>query len=123
MFSFRNDPGADGAGVACCDAVAPDGGTLDLSLGNVFQVTLGANATFVFNNPAPSGYASSFSLYVKQDATGNRTVAWPTSVRWSGGKPAASTGANSIDLYVFEDGLRWTGPAACACNTCNCWSA
>lgn len=33
MFSFRNDPGADGAGVACCDAVAPDGGTLDLSLG------------------------------------------------------------------------------------------
>ncbi len=30
MFSFRNDPGTDGAGVACCDAVAPDGGVLDL---------------------------------------------------------------------------------------------
>lgn len=33
MFSFRNDPGADGAGVACFDAVAPAGGRLDLSLG------------------------------------------------------------------------------------------
>ena len=33
MFSFRNDPGADGAGVAYCDAVAPDGGRLDLTLG------------------------------------------------------------------------------------------
>ena len=32
MFSFRNDPGADGAGVACCDAVGPDGSRLDLSL-------------------------------------------------------------------------------------------
>jgi len=33
MYSFRNDPGADGAGVVCCDAVAPDGGRLDLTLG------------------------------------------------------------------------------------------
>jgi len=32
MYSFRNDPGADGVGVACCDAVAPDGGRLDLTL-------------------------------------------------------------------------------------------
>jgi len=32
LFSFRNDPGADGAGVVCCDAVAPGGGRLDLSL-------------------------------------------------------------------------------------------
>lgn len=30
MFSFRNDPGADGAGVAFTDAVGPDGGVLDL---------------------------------------------------------------------------------------------
>ncbi|MGV8908901.1 MAG: polyphenol oxidase family protein, partial [Propionicimonas sp.] len=33
MYSFRNDPGADGVGVACCDAVAPEGGRLDLTLG------------------------------------------------------------------------------------------
>lgn len=33
MFTFRNDPDADGVGVACCDAVARDGGRLDLTLG------------------------------------------------------------------------------------------
>lgn len=33
MFSFRNDPGADGVGVVCCDAVGPAGGRLDLTLG------------------------------------------------------------------------------------------
>lgn len=32
MYSFRNDPGTDGAGIVCFDAVAPDGGRLDLSL-------------------------------------------------------------------------------------------
>ncbi len=32
MFSYRTDPGTDGVGVACCDAVAPGGGRLDLSL-------------------------------------------------------------------------------------------
>lgn len=31
MFSFRNDPGADGAGVAFCDAVGPGGTRLDLA--------------------------------------------------------------------------------------------
>lgn len=30
MYSFRNDPGVDGVGIAFFDAVAPDGGRLDL---------------------------------------------------------------------------------------------
>ncbi len=30
MYTFRNDPGADGVGIAFFDAVAPDGGRLDL---------------------------------------------------------------------------------------------
>lgn len=34
MFSSRNDPGTDGVGIAFFDAVAPDGGRLDLTLGN-----------------------------------------------------------------------------------------
>lgn len=89
--------------------------TLDLNLGNIFEVTLSANATFVFNNPAPVGYASSFSLYVKQDATGGRTITWPSSVRWSGAAPTPTSTANSIDLYVFETyngGAMWFGAQA-----------
>ncbi len=34
MFSFRNDPDADGVGIAFFDAVAADGGRLDLTLGS-----------------------------------------------------------------------------------------
>jgi YfiH family protein len=30
VYSYRNDPGADGVGIAFFDAVAPDGGRLDL---------------------------------------------------------------------------------------------
>jgi polyphenol oxidase len=33
MYSFVNDPDADGVGIAFFDAVAPDGGRLDLTLG------------------------------------------------------------------------------------------
>lgn len=32
MFSYRADPGADGVGVAFCDAVGPDGAGMDLGL-------------------------------------------------------------------------------------------
>ena len=32
MFSYRNDTGADGVGVAFCDAVGPEGKVLDLGL-------------------------------------------------------------------------------------------
>lgn len=31
MFAFTNDPGADGVGVAFCDAIGPQGGRLDLT--------------------------------------------------------------------------------------------
>lgn len=34
MYSFVNDPDADGVGIAFFDALAPDGGRLDLTLGN-----------------------------------------------------------------------------------------
>lgn len=34
MYSYRNDPGADGVGIAFSDAVAPDGGRFDLGAGH-----------------------------------------------------------------------------------------
>ncbi len=42
MFSYRNDPDADGVGVAFCDAVAPDGGRLDLAGPAAAEVLAGA---------------------------------------------------------------------------------
>lgn len=85
--------------------------TLNLANGNVFNVTTTGNTTFSFSG-ATSGRACSFALYLRQDGTGNRTVTWPASVRWSGGVPARSTGASDIDIFVFESidgGTNWFG--------------
>lgn len=85
--------------------------TLNLNNGNVFNITLTGNVTFTFSG-ATNGKACSFSLYLKQDATGSRTVTWPGSVNWSGGAPTISTGANQVDILVFESldgGTNWYG--------------
>lgn len=88
--------------------------TLNLKNGNVFNVTLSSSTTFTFalGTVTTSGVANSFTVYLKQDATGSRTVTWPSSVKWSGGAPTLSTGANSLDIVVFESingGTTWYG--------------
>ena len=86
--------------------------TLNLSSGNVFNLTLTGNVTFTFSG-ATAGKACSFTTYLKQDATGSRVVTWPGSVNWAGGAaPALSTAANSLDIVVFETldgGTNWYG--------------
>lgn len=87
--------------------------TLNLTNGNVFNVTLNvATTTFTFSG-ATSGKACSFAVYLKQNATGNRAVTWPGSVRWADGtEPTISTTANAMDIVVFESldgGTIWYG--------------
>lgn len=77
--------------------------TVDLSLGNMFNLSL-ANAaiTVSFTNPPISGISSSFTLHCKQDATGSRVITWPASVKWpNASPPTMSTGANKIDIFSF----------------------
>lgn len=85
--------------------------TVNLANGNVFNLTVNGNVTFTFAG-ATNGSACSFSMYLKQDATGSRTVTWPSSVKWSGGAPTLSTAANALDVLVFESldgGTNWYG--------------
>jgi hypothetical protein len=86
--------------------------TLNLANGNVFNLTLTGNVTFTFSG-ATNGKACAFSAYIKQDGTGNRTITWPTSVKWAGGiDPTSTTTAGSIDIFVFETldgGTTWFG--------------
>src|SRR3989338_4314970 len=58
--------------------------TIDLTRGNVFEITLTANCTFTFSNPPASGVTGSFTLILRQDGTGSRTATWPASVDWPG---------------------------------------
>lgn len=94
------------------NATATGAVTLNLTNGNVFNLTLTGNVTFTFSG-ATAGKACSFTAYLKQDSTGNRVVTWPGTVNWAGAAaPALSTAANSLDIVVFETldgGTNWYG--------------
>lgn len=86
--------------------------TIDLTAGNVAEVTLTENVTTLnLNNPPATGKAGSLTMILKQDATGSRTVTWPASVKWAGGTaPTLSTAASSIDVLTFvtiDAGTTW----------------
>jgi hypothetical protein len=73
--------------------------TLDLSSGNFFNLTLTGNVTFTYSN-VPVGRMVSFTIAAKQDATGGRTITWPTGTKWAGGVvPPATTSANALDIW------------------------
>ena len=87
--------------------------TINLTSGNVFELTLTANCTFTFSNPPASGTIGSFTLILIQDATGSRTVTWPAAVRWPGGtEPTLTTTASYTDILEFltnDAGTTWFG--------------
>lgn len=105
-------PNNGGQETVSTNSAATGAVTLNLANGNVFNLTLTGNVTFTFSG-ATSGKACSFAAYLKQDATGTRTVTWPASVKWAGGvNPSISTAANAIDIVVFESidgGTTWYG--------------
>ena len=81
--------------------------TLALTNGTVQIITLTGNATITM----PSAVAGkSFIMYLKQDATGSRTVTWSTVV-WPGGTaPTITATASKMDIYsFFSDGTNWYG--------------
>ena len=73
--------------------------TFDLSLGNVFHTTLGGNRTLALSNPTDNQI---FTLILKQDATGSRTVTWWAGIVWVGGvTPTLTTAVNKRDIFTF----------------------
>lgn len=85
---------------------------LDLSLTNVFDITLGNNVTFTFTNPPTSGIAQAATVILRQDGTGSRTATF-TNAKYSDGiAPTLSTGASQIDVLTFftvNGGSFWFG--------------
>lgn len=90
-------------------------GTQTINLTAATPVTKRATLTGVttFTLTPNPGASTSFTqtLILKQDATGGRTVAWPSSVLWSyGSKPVLSTAPNAIDVvHLFWTGTEWLG--------------
>lgn len=81
--------------------------TLALTNGTVQIITLTGNATITMPT-AVSG--KSFIMFLKQDATGGRTVTWST-VAWPGGTaPTITSTASKQDIFsFFSDGSKWYG--------------
>lgn len=74
--------------------------TVDCSLSNVFTTTFTANVTTAptISNPRDG---QTINWFITQDATGGRTMTWPTSFKWPGGTAGVlSTPANDVDLVV-----------------------
>ncbi len=86
---------------------------LDLTLGNVFDVTLDQATTLTFSNPPASGKAGSFTLYLRQDGTGGWSITLPATVKWEAGTaPTFSVTANQYDIISFltiDGGASWDG--------------
>ena len=84
----------------------------DFTTGNNFEVTLAGNRTL--NNPTGVTTGQSGVIFVKQDATGSRTLGVQTHWQFAGGTaPTFTTTANAVDVigYVVY------GPYNIACTT------
>lgn len=79
-----------------------DGATItpDFAAGNNFSVTLGGNRTLA--NPTNLTAGQSGSIFITQDATGSRTLAYGSSWDFIGGTaPTLSTAANAVDRIDY----------------------
>lgn len=85
--------------------------TINLANGNFVTATLTGNCTFTFSNP--SAGASSFTLFLSNDATAGRSITWPVSVRWPNNTiPIRTATASRTDVYTFftlDGGTTWYG--------------
>lgn len=87
-----------------------DGTTIawNLASGSVATVTLAGDRTM----NAPTNMAvKTYILLVKQDATGNRKIAWNSVFKWAGkAPPTLSTEPNAVDVFSFFcDGVSMYG--------------
>jgi hypothetical protein len=86
--------------------------TLDLANGTVQIITLTGNCVYTFPTPVAG---KSFLLIHLQDATGSRTVTWPSTVDWpSATAPTLTATALKGDKFVFTaiSGTSWLGSVA-----------
>ena len=91
------DQGIAGAITALTDAATI---TPDLNASNNFSVSLGGNRTLA--NPSNITAGQSGSLFITQDGTGSRTLAYGSYFKFAAGTaPTLSTAASSVDRIDY----------------------
>jgi hypothetical protein len=72
--------------------------TINLDKSNIQNFTLVGNTVFGFENASVGSYV----IILNRDGDGNRSVSFPSTIKWSGGQsPTYSTGANQTDIVTF----------------------
>src|SRR5205823_4505982 len=62
----------------------------------------GTPLAITFTDPPATAVGTIVVLLIYQDATGSRTVTWPTKVKWPGGTaPTLTTTASQADMFAF----------------------
>jgi hypothetical protein len=74
---------------------------VDMSTGINFSVTLGGNRTL--GNPSNTTNGKTGVIYITQDGTGSRTLAYSSNWKFAGGSaPVLSTTAGAVDLLFYQ---------------------
>jgi len=74
---------------------------VNFALGNNFLVTIGGNRTLAAPTNAVAGQTG--NIYVIQDGTGSRTLAYNTAYQFvSAAVPILSTGAGDVDMLIYS---------------------
>jgi hypothetical protein len=72
--------------------------TLDLSKTNCYKVTLGASITTLTLSNAVAGFP--YTIIIAQG--GSFTIAWPASVKWSGGSAPTLSASGKVDIVSLR---------------------
>ena len=89
-------------GIAATITTLTDGATItpDFAVSNNFSVTLGGNRTLA--NPTNLVAGQSGSIFIVQDGTGSRTLAYGSSYKFIGGTaPTLTTTASAVDRIDY----------------------
>ncbi len=81
--------------------------TLDMEIGNAWDLTLTGNTTFTFANPATSSQWSEFQLLLRQDGTGGWVVTWPAEVTNSPALNTTLATASLLRIITTDGGSSW----------------
>jgi hypothetical protein len=85
--------------------------SLDCGAANFWDLTLTGNITIAPTNIPPATRMWAGTIAAKQDATGGRTITWPTGSKYPGGvAPPATTTANALDIWslmTYDGGTSW----------------
>jgi hypothetical protein len=109
---------AYGEKVETIGTIATSTYNIDLSLANIFDLTLGTDVTVTFTNPPASGTTRPVTLIVRQPASSPGKTLTVTGAQYTDGTaPILSTGANQKDVLSYwsvDGGTSYFGTFAMA---------